>query len=113
MLHLSGKLRVYVYRAATDMRKSFNGLRVLVRQELGENPLSGDLFLFLNRRRNRLKILVWDQDGYWIYYKQLEKGTFSVPENAEISREELSLLLSGLELSKLRKKQRYRHKILG
>ncbi|HAE87152.1 TPA: IS66 family insertion sequence hypothetical protein [Candidatus Marinimicrobia bacterium] len=113
MLSLSSKVRIFVYQGTTDMRKSFNGLRVLVRQELGENPLSGDLFVFMNRRRNRLKLLVWDEDGYWIHYKQLEKGTFSFPTAGEISREDLSLLLSGIERKSVRRKLRYRHKLIG
>ena len=80
MLNLSTKVRVFLYRAATDMRKGFCGLHGIVLESLKEDPLSGDLFVFINRRRDRIKILQWEGDGLAIYYKRLESGTFAVPD---------------------------------
>ena len=111
MLNFSSKLRFYLYRDPTDMRKSFKGLRVLVRQSLSEDPLSGDVFLFINKRKNKIKLLIWDTDGYWIHYKQLEKGTFTFPEQGsshhEISRDALYLMLIGIDIKETKKRLRF------
>lgn len=111
MLSLSGKVRYYLYRGVTDMRKSFEGLGGIVRRELGSNPQSGDVYIFVNRRLNRLKLLVWDRDGYWIWYKRLEKGTFRLPSGerneAEVSYEKLLYILAGIDEKNIRKRQRY------
>ena len=111
MLNFSSKLRFYLYDGATDMRKSFNGLRVLVRQNLLGDPLSGDVFLFINKRKNRIKLLIWDTDGYWIHYKHLEKGTFTFPEQGssshEISRDALYLMLIGIDIKEMKKRLRF------
>jgi transposase len=72
-------VRVFLCTAATDMRKSFNGLHGLVVDVLRQGPLSSDWFVFLNRRRGRIKILAWEQDGFLIWYKQLQVGTFASP----------------------------------
>ena len=100
MLALTGALRIYLYRGAADMRKSFDGLSGLVREELDEDPLSGALFVFCNRRRTMVKLLYWDRDGLALWYKRLEKGTFRVPDPgagaAEIDRRDLLLLLEGV-----------------
>lgn len=77
MLSLPAKVRVFVCTRATDMRKSFDGLHGLVLEVLRQDPQSGDLFVFLNRRRDRLKILLWEGDGLAIWYKRLESGTFA------------------------------------
>jgi transposase len=106
--------RVYLAVGATDMRKGFDGLYGLVRQRLEMDPLCGHLFLFCNRSRTRLKVLVWDGSGLWVCAKRLEKGRFSWPEPEEqtskvtISAEELSLLLGGIDLSKTRRKTWWR-----
>ena len=76
MLTIPAAVKIYVAPGATDMRKAIDGLSALVREALGEDPLSGHLFVFANRRRDRLKILVWDRDGYWVLFKRLEAGTF-------------------------------------
>ena len=111
MLSLSSKVRYYLYRGVTDMRKSFEGLAGLVRQELGGDPQSGDVYLFVNRRLDRIKLLVWDRDGYWIWYKRLEKGTFRLPvsgkESPEVSYQKLLLMLAGFEEKSLKKRMRY------
>jgi transposase len=92
------------------MRKSFEGLYGLVRDRLGLEPVSGHLFLFCNKARNRIKVLVWDGSGLWVCAKRLEKGRFSWPSEREeqarvmLTHEELSLLLGGIELSKTRRK---------
>jgi len=106
--------RVYLAVGATDMRKGFDGLYGLVRQRLEMDPLSGHLFLFCNRPRTRLKVLVWDGSGLWVCAKRLEKGRFSWPAPDEpttkvtMSAEELALLLGGIDLSKTRRKAWWR-----
>lgn len=109
MLALTAATRIYLYRGAADMRKSFDGLSGLVREQLDEDPLSGALFVFCNRRRTMVKLLYWDRDGLALWYKRLEKGTFRVPKfgvgPAEIDRRSLSLLLEGV--TPLRMSRRY------
>ncbi len=112
MLSLSSQQRYFLYRGVTDMRKGFNGLNGLVRQHLKQDPLSGDVFLFLNRRRDRIKLLMWDKTGFALYYKQLESGTFELPKGVsgsslELSWSELAMLLDGLELSVVKRRKRY------
>ena len=116
---LSAAVRVFLCTQPTDMRKSFDGLQGLVHQYLGQDPLSGHLFLFLNRRRDRLKLLWWDRDGLVIFYKRLEAGTFqqlnpavcagprSGEAGIELSATELGLLLSGIDLASARRRKRY------
>ena len=79
MLTLSPAVRIYLATGATDLRRSIDGLSALVRERLALDPLSGHLFLFRNRRGDRLKILAWDRSGFWILYKRLEQGTFAWP----------------------------------
>ena len=74
MIALAPQIRVFLYRRPTDMRKSFHGLIALTQSELKQDPLSGSLFVFVNRRRDRIKILYWGQTGFCIWYQQLEKG---------------------------------------
>lgn len=109
MLALTAATRIYLYRPVCDMRKSFAGLCGLIRQELAQDPLSGSLFVFCNRPRNRVKMLYWDSDGLAIWYKQLEKGTFRLPEggatDGRIDRRALNLLLEGVLPKKM--SQRY------
>lgn len=101
MLSLSPATRVFLALSPVDMRKGFNGLYSLVREQLGEDPSSGHLFVFSNRTHNRLKILFWDGSGLWVCAKRLEKGTFAWPKGEGASHplrpEELSLLLHGLQ----------------
>lgn len=101
MLSVSTATRVLVALDPVDMRKSFNGLYATVQSVLGEDPLTGHLFIFTNRRRNRLKILFWDGSGLWVAAKRLERGTFGWPagDGARVTLrpEELQLLLHGLE----------------
>ncbi len=101
MLSLSPATRIFVALEAVDMRKGFNGLYAWVQAVLGEEPTSGHWFVFLNRRRNRLKILLWDGSGLWLCSKRLEKGTFSPVAGEGKSQclrpEELTLLIHGIE----------------
>lgn len=101
MLSLTPAARVFVALAPVDMRQGFNGLYARVQTVLQQDPTSGHLFVFTNKNRNRLKILVWDGSGLWILAKRLEKGTFAWPQGntpSELLRpEELQMLLHGLE----------------
>ncbi len=104
MLSLGPTLRVYLAPGATDMRKSFDGLAALVDSKFQESSLSGHVFAFCNRRRNQVKILIWEGSGFWVHAKRLEKGTFAWPRvepgqvSIELSSEELSWILGGLDL---------------
>ena len=96
--------RYFLYREATDMRKSFDGLCGLVQGQLGKNPMSGDLFIFINKRRNRIKLLRWETGGFVLFYKRLEKGTFEFPESEsaglsqKIDYSELIMIITGISL---------------
>ncbi len=100
MMVLSGAARIYLYRGATDMRRSFDGLAGMVTGCLGDDPLSGAVYVFCNRRRNRIKLLYWSGDGYAIWAKRLERGTFLMPAatttRVELSSAQLSMLLEGI-----------------
>ena len=110
MLNLAGK-RVYLACGKMDMRKNINGLAAIVESSFKLDPFDGALFVFCNYRRNKLKILVWDSDGFWLCYKRLEKGHFRWPEPGEestmhLSGEELNILLGGVKVEvKLRRKE--------
>lgn len=116
MLSGLAKGRIFLASGVTDMRKSFNGLSGLVRSSLAGDPLSGDLFVFCNRGKNRLKILYFDSSGMWVLAKRLERGTFAWPERleertrVEMRHEELMLLLNGLDVSELRERARWRRR---
>ena len=101
MLNLPSSVRVFAARERVDFRNGFDGLCAIVREQFREDPLSGHLFLFFNRRRDRVKILVWDQNGFWLLYKRLEQGTFERiagdGEKVEIDRARLAMLLDGIE----------------
>ena len=105
--------KIYVAVEAVDMRKGFEGLYGLVRDQLGADPVSGHLFLFTNKTRTRLKALVWDGSGLWVCGKRLEKGRFRWPEaegrrSVTLRAEELAMLVSGLDLKQTRQRNRYR-----
>jgi len=90
---------VYVVAEPCDLRKSIDGLALAVESSLGTSPLSGSVFVFFNRGRDKVKLLWWDRHGFWMAYKRLEKGRFRKPVNGAISRSELLLLLEGVDLS--------------
>jgi len=106
--------KIYVAVEAVDMRKGFDGLYGLVRDQLGQDPLSGHLFLFTNRTRTRLKALVWDGSGLWVCAKRLEKGRFRWPAASEQQRsvtmraEEWAMLVNGLDLKQTQQRPWYR-----
>jgi transposase len=108
VLALTAATRIYLYRAPCDMRKSFDGLCGIIRSELHQDPLSGSLFVFCNRRRTMVKLLYRDSDGLAIWYKRLERGSFSLPHmhamNGRIDRRDLSLFLEGVVPKKVSKR---------
>ena len=97
----------YLYNDIADMRKGINGLCGLVFNELKREPHSGDLFIFVNRRRNTLKMLHWQGDGFAIFYKRLEKGTYELSKDGLLTGEEVLFLLQGVELKSVKKRVRY------
>ena len=119
MFNLNSHQHYYLYRESTDMRKGFNGLSGLIRNELGKDPLSGAVFIFINRRRNRMKVLVWERGGFVLYYKLLESGTFQLPTievgstSCQISWHQLVLMMEGVALESVRKRKRYELGKLG
>lgn len=116
MIHLPASVRVYLCLTACDMRKSFDGLHALVRDTLELDAFAGHLFVFANRRRDRLKILYWDRDGFAVWSKRLEQGAYAMPfaeqgeKRSEITAQELAALLSGIDLSQAERRKRYERK---
>src|SRR6202795_3144225 len=115
MLSLPATLRVWLAIGPTDMRKSFDSLAELVRQQLLSDPLSGQLFVFRNKRGDRVKLLYWDEDGFVILYKRLEEGTFRFPQaqaaSVEIRAADLQMLLDGVDLDSVKRRRRYRRPV--
>ena len=112
MFGIGPATRIYLAVEPVDMRKGFDGLYGLVQGRLGQDPLSGHLFLFTNRSRTRLKVIVWDGTGLWVCAKRLEKGRFAWPQTDESATvtmrpEELSMLLSGIDLSHTRSRRNW------
>ena len=102
-------LRIFLCSQATDMRKSFDGLSCLVRQFLSQDPTSGQVFVFFNKRRDQVKALWWDDSGYAIWHKRLEAGRFHLePHQGAISPAQLSLILEGIQVKMIRRLKRYR-----
>lgn len=115
MIHLPASVRVYLCLSPCDMRKSFDGLHTLVREHLTLDAFAGHLFVFASRRRDRVKILYWDRDGFAMWSKRLEEGTYAVPwagsaeeRRREITAQELGALLSGIDLDQAKRGKRYR-----
>jgi transposase len=114
MISLPHPVRVFLHAPPTDLRKGFDALCGLVTAVFGQDPTSGHLFLFVNRRRDRIKILYWDRDGLAIWYKRLESGSFQIPATAtdavsvEMTPTQLSLILAGIDLGSARQRKRYR-----
>jgi transposase len=107
-------VRVYLCTSPADMRKGFDSLAALVRDHLKHDPLSGHLFLFVGRNRDRLKILYWDNDGLAVWYKRLEEGTFRLPSakssgsSVELKASELAMLLAGIDLTSVKRRKRFK-----
>lgn len=109
-------VRVYLCTSPADMRKGFDTLAAMVRDYLGYDPLSGHLFLFVGRGRDRIKILYWDRDGFALWYKRLEEGTFRLPskntgKSVELKASELAMLLAGIDLTSIKRRKRFRRAI--
>lgn len=108
-----GAARYYLYREPTDMRKSFDGLCGLVKLRLGQNPMSGDVFIFLNKPRNRIKLLRWEPGGFVLFFKRLERGTFELPklQNPALSQTldygELAMIVTGISMRNASKRPRF------
>ena len=111
MLGISANLRYYLCCGAIDMRNGFDGLAGIVRNHLKKDPISGDVFIFLNKTRTHIKLLYWDGDGFALFYKRMEKGKYALTVHHEVSkelkREELLMLLEGLSFQKMSRKKRY------
>ncbi len=112
MLSLLPGREIFLVSGVTDMRKSFRGLPAIVKNVVGRDPLSGQIFVFCNRRRNRLKMLHFDGSGYWVMAKRLEEGTFAWPEasdaSLEMTTQELAMLLGGIDLIETKRRRWYR-----
>jgi transposase len=106
-------VRIFVSTQPADMRRSFDGLAMIAREGMGQDPLSGHLFVFFNRRGDRVKILFWDRSGFCLWYKRLEQGVFCLPQdladavNPEVELADLSLILEGIDLSGAQRRKRY------
>jgi transposase len=114
MILLSSTVRIFLCTRPTDMRKGFDGLTGLVQECFDQELLTGHLFLFLNRRRDRIKILYFDRDGLAIWYKRLEAGSFEIPRTSEgdgieLQATQLALILSGIDLKTARQRKRFQH----
>ena len=112
MLSFSSTQRYFLYGGAADMRKGFPGLGGLVRRHMGHELMGGDVFIFVNRRRDRIKLLMWDATGFALYYKQLESGTFELPalggkQSCELRWAELAMMLEGIEIKSAKRRKRY------
>ena len=112
MLSLGGNHRVFLCRHAVDFRKAHDGLCALVRDTFGDDPFSGDVFVFHNGAKDRVKLLLWDRNGFWLLYKRLEQGTFPFDvsgegERVEIERARLAMILEGMEWRSARKSLHY------
>ena len=112
MIPIGPRSSIYLFTEPTDMRKAFNGLCGEIRKTGIFDPLSGNLFVFVNKQRDRLKILYWDRHGFWLFYKRLEEGRFQLPKNNDIESsawqvayEQLLMILEGIDLSARRRKR--------
>ncbi len=116
MIYLPASVRVYLCTSPCDMRRGFDGLHALVTNAMQLDALAGHLFVFSNRRRDRVKILYWDRDGFAVWAKRLEEGTYAMPfagedeARREITAQELGALLSGIDLSLAKRRKRYQRK---
>ena len=116
MLHLSASCTYYFYHAPTDMRKGFDSLSGVIQQHMQLNILSGSVFIFMNKKRNQVKLLQWEGDGLGLYYKRLEKGTYERPFASTdgsyiISAQQLQFILQGIQLKSIKMKKRYQHNV--
>ena len=115
MLHLSAGYPYFLYSRHTDMRKGFDSLCGIISSQMRGNALTGAVFIFFNKKHNQVKLLLWEGDGFAMYYKRLERGTYEVPAGRDnnstlsISSQQLQLILQGISLRSVRKRKRYQH----
>ena len=116
MLHLSAACRYYLYTGTTDMRKGFDSLSGIITAQMNHHALSGAVFIFFNRKHNQVKLLLFEGDGFALYHKRLERGTYELPSadhnsssSTAITHEQLHLILQGISLKSIRKRKRYQH----
>ena len=111
MLSFPSAVKIYLCRQPTDMRRSFDSLAMMVQCVIKQEPLSGYLFVFRNKRGNCLKLLYWDHDGYAIWYKRLEKGSFNIPasiaKDYRLEHHQLSMMLEGIDFANIKRKKRF------
>jgi transposase len=113
MIHITDKCRYLLYNGNTDMRKSFHGLAAIVTYKMQHNVLGGDIYIFISKRRNAIKLLRFETDGFAIFYKRLEKGTFEIPSNDHgsatilLTDNELIFILKGVALNRIKYRPRY------
>jgi transposase len=113
MVHLTDQRCYHLYRKETDMRKGFDSLCGIIRNELNKTLMNGDAFIFINRPRTHLKLLVWEQGGFTIFYRRLEKGTFEVPafnldsNSMQLTSDQLNFMLQGISLKAIKYRKRY------
>jgi transposase len=115
LLALADHRNYHLYRKETDMRKSFDSLCGIVRNELGKRVMDGDVFIFINRQRTHLKLLLWESGGFTIFYRRLEKGTFEIPvfnldaQSMQLTCDQLAFIIKGISLQTVKYRKRYSH----
>lgn len=115
IIHLGDHRNYHLYRKETDMRKGFDSLCGIVRNELDKQVMNGDAFIFINKLRTHIKLLVWEKDGFTLFYRRLEKGTFEVPafdldaKSMQITSDQLRFILQGISLKQIKYRERYQH----
>lgn len=115
IINITDHIKYYLYRKETDMRKGFDSLCGIVRNELDKELMNGDAFIFINKPRTHLKLLVWEKGGFTIFYRRLEKGTFEVPafdldaRSMQITSDQLQFILNGISLKEIKYRKRYQH----
>ena len=113
MFTLSSSNRFHLYSEATDMRKSFNGLSGIIENELEGNPINGDMFMFINKSRDKIKLLHWSASGFTLYYKRLEKGSFELPDydlyncSIRLDYAQMVMIVDGLSIENIKRRKRY------
>ena len=111
MLSFAPTTKIFLVTGSTDMRKSFDTLAAIVTEQLAASPYSGQVFVFANRQRNRVKVLLWDRAGFWLCAKRLEEGTFAWPDSEDksiaLSSTELAILLDGIDLQASERRKWY------
>ncbi len=113
MFTLSSSSKFHLYSEPTDMRKSFDGLSGIIQNILSENPCSGDVFIFINKKRNKVKLLHWQGISFVLYYKRLEEGTFELPQydidsgSITLNYSQIVMLIDGLSIKNIKKRKQY------